>query len=57
MPIINHTSDKYDADLDSLPLNLVYFVLKNGNNVLENIISLAVKTMIIYQQPGEFDTK
>ena len=31
--------------LDLLPLNLVYFVLENGNSVLENNISLAVGTM------------
>ena len=28
--------------LDLLPLNIVFFVLENGNNVLENKISLAV---------------
>jgi len=30
---------------DLLPLNLVYFVLENGN-LLENLISLAVGTMM-----------
>ena len=32
--------------LDLLPLNRVYFVLWNGNNVLENNISLAVRKLI-----------
>ena len=36
--------------LDSLPLNLVYFVLENVNFVLENNISLAVGTMVSYIQ-------
>ena len=46
MSIINHTLNKYGmlfhTYLDLLPLNLVYFVLENGNFVLENNISLAV---------------
>jgi len=32
--------------LDFLPLNAVYFILENGNYVLENNISLAVGTML-----------
>jgi len=43
MSIIDHTVN----NLDLLPLNLVYFVLENGN-VLENYISLAVGTMQDY---------
>jgi len=48
MSIIDHTMIKYivvRTYLDLLPLNLIYFVLENGNNVLENNISLAVGTM------------
>ena len=46
MSIIEHTLNKHDmlfgTYLDLLPLNLVYFVLKNGDFVLENKLSLAV---------------
>jgi len=36
----------FRTHLDLFPLNLVYFVLENGNFVLENNISLAVGTLI-----------
>ena len=49
MSIINPPLNKYDMFfciyLDLPPLNLAYFVLENGNYVLENYISLAVGTM------------
>ena len=44
--IIDHTLNKYDMVflkyLDLLPLYLVYFVLENGNYVMENNIFLVV---------------
>jgi len=49
MSIIDHTLIKYmpfHTYLNSLPLNHVYFGLENGSYVLENIISLAVETML-----------
>jgi len=39
----------FNKYLDLLPLNLVYFLLENGNYVLENKISLTVGTM--FNQP------
>jgi len=46
MLIIYHILIKYMLFVhDLLPLNIVYIVLENDNNVLENNISLAVGTM------------
>ena len=40
--------------LDLLALNLVCFVLENGNYVLENNISLAVGTMSLFRFAHSF---
>jgi len=48
MSTIEHTLNNYDllfrSYLDLLPLNLVFFVLENGNYVPEKNISLAEGT-------------
>jgi len=63
MSLINHTLIKYmlfHTYLDLLPLNILYFVLENGNfvlrspgNVLVNNISLAVETMPVLRLNNE----
>ena len=54
MSIIDHRLNKYDilfrTYFDLLPLNLVYFVLENGNYVQENKISLGVGTTSVFVQ-------
>ena len=65
MSLINHTLNKYDmlfhTYLDLLLLNLIYFVLENGNFVLEKSCKspepcnqLNSKTATLLEMMGEF---